>query len=241
MSGPEALQVAERRLARVSERIRSAAERAGRNPADILLVAVSKNMPPSRVLELAALGQRVFGENRVQEAATKIPETASRWNGARLGWRMIGHLQRNKIRPAVALFDAIDSVDSLRLCEALEREAAAAERVLPVLFEFNCSGEAQKSGFRAEELPVLVERVRTLQSLDPQGLMTMGPLSPDPEASRPAFRELAGLRVRMEQALGRALPHLSMGMSGDFEVGVAEGATLIRVGTALFGDRSGAH
>lgn len=241
MSGPEALHDAERRLAGVTERIRRAAERAGRDPADILLVAVSKNMPSFRVLELAALGQRVFGENRVQEAASKIPETASRWEGARLRWRMIGHLQRNKVRPAVLLFDAIDSVDSLRLCDALDREAAASQRVLPVLFEFNCSGEAQKSGFRPEELPLLVERVQRLESLEPEGLMTMGPLAGEPEASRSAFQKLARLRERMEQALGRSLPHLSMGMSGDLEVGIEEGATLVRVGTALFGDRSGAH
>ncbi|HET9233669.1 MAG TPA: YggS family pyridoxal phosphate-dependent enzyme, partial [Candidatus Eisenbacteria bacterium] len=199
------------------------------------------NMSFSRVLELAALGQRVFGENRVQEAASKIPETASRWEGARLGWRMIGHLQRNKVKPAVLLFDAIDSVDSLRLCDALDREAAACQRVLPVLFEFNCSGEAQKSGFRPDELPALVDRVRTLESLEPQGLMTMGPASMEPDASRSAFQELRRLRERMEQALGHALPHLSMGMSGDLEVGIEEGATLVRVGTALFGDRGGAH
>jgi pyridoxal phosphate enzyme (YggS family) len=238
MFAPETQEDAKRRLDRVQERIQRAAERAGRTPAEITLVAVSKNMPARRVLALAALGQRVFGENRVQEAASKIPDVASEWKGAPPQWRMIGHLQRNKIRPALALFDTIDSVDSLRLLEALDRDAATSGRAFPVLLEFNCSREATKGGLRSNDVPALLECIRNLSALVPEGLMTMGPVAMDPEASRPAFRELAGLKERLEQSLGRRFAHLSMGMSGDLEVGVEEGATLVRVGTALFGERT---
>jgi PLP dependent protein len=235
MSEPETLHDAASRLASVRERLRRAAERARRDPATIVLIAVSKNVEASRVLELASLGQRIFGENRVQEAAAKIPEIASRWSGAPLAWRMIGHLQRNKVRPALGLFDAIDSVDSVRLLETLD---ATASHPLSVLLEFNCSGEATKGGFQPEDLPALVEGIRRLERVVPRGLMTVGPLAPDPEASRPAFRRLVELKARLEQDLGRSLPELSMGMSGDLEVGVEEGATLVRVGTALFGARA---
>lgn len=241
MFDPEAVADAKARLDTVRTRIQRAAERAGRNPDDITLIAVSKNTSAARVLALAALGQRVFGENRVQEAAGKVPEVASGWRGSPLLWRMIGHLQRNKLRPALSLFDAIDSVDSLRLLEALDREATALGRTLPVLLQFNCSGEATKGGLQAEDVPALVDRIRELGRVVPEGLMTMGPLSPDPEASRPAFRELVRLKNDLEQRLGRRLLHVSMGMSGDLEVGVEEGATLVRVGTALFGERGGAH
>ena len=238
MFEPEGVVSAKHRLDRVRERIQRSAERAGRNPDDITLIAVSKTMPADRVLELAALGQRVFGENRVQEAAVKIPEVANAWTGPELTWRMIGHLQRNKLRPALQVFQTIDSVDSLRLLDALHDAHAGSP--LPILLEFNCSGETSKGGLGADDLPGLVDRLTRYQNLAPQGLMTMGPLDPDPETARPAFRKLVTFRDRLEQTLGTRLKDLSMGMSGDLEVGVEEGATLVRVGTALFGER-GAH
>jgi len=241
MFEPEGVDSAKRRLDRVLERIQRAAARAGRDPGDVRLIAVSKTMPADRVLALASLGQRVFGENRVQEAASKIPEVTNAWIGPALEWRMIGHLQRNKLRPALSIFQSIDSVDSLRLLDALEGEAAAAGRSLPVLLQFNCSGEASKGGLGSDDVAGIVDRLRHRKNVIPQGLMTMGPLAPDPEASRPAFRELALLRDRLEQSLGHGLRELSMGMSGDLEVGVEEGATLVRVGTALFGERGGPH
>jgi len=241
MFEPEGVETAKRRLDRVRERIQRAAERAGRNPDDVTLIAVSKTMPADRVLALAAIGQRVFGENRVQEAAIKIPEVAKAWTGPALEWRMIGHLQRNKLRPALSAFQTIDSVDSLRLLDALDGEAAALGRPLRLLLQFNCSGEVRKGGLGSDDMPALVERLRQLVNVAPEGLMTMGPLAPDPESSRPAFRELATLKDRLEQALGTRLTELSMGMSGDLEVGVEEGATLVRVGTALFGERGGTH
>ena len=237
----EGVEGPKRRLDRVRERIQRAAERAGRNPDDVTLIAVSKTMPADRVLAMAAVGQRVFGENRVQEAAIKIPEVANAWTGPTLEWRMIGHLQRNKLRPALCAFQTIDSVDSLRLLDALDGEAAALGRPLRVLLQFNCSGEASKGGLGSDDMPGLVARLRPLKNVAPEGLMTMGPLAADPEASRPAFRELAGIRDRLEQGLGTRLKDLSMGMSGDLEVGVEEGATLVRVGTALFGERRGTH
>ncbi|HYV50823.1 MAG TPA: YggS family pyridoxal phosphate-dependent enzyme [Dongiaceae bacterium] len=229
------------RLDRVRERIQRAAERAGRNPDDVTLIAVSKTMPADRVLALAALGQRVFGENRVQEAVVKIPEVANAWTGPVLHWRMIGHLQRNKLRPALGVFETIDSVDSLRLLDALDGEADTLGHPLRVLLQFNCSGEASKGGLGSDDVPALVDRLRHLENVVPEGLMTIGPLAPDPEASRPAFRELAALRDRLEQGLGTGLKELSMGMSGDLEVGVEEGATLVRVGTSLFGERGGTY
>jgi len=238
MFEPEDVESAKRRLDRVRERIQRAAERAGRNPDDVTLIAVSKTMPADSVLVLAALGQRVFGENRVQEAAITVPDVARAWTGPELTWRMIGHLQRNKLRPALQVFQTIDSVDSLRLLDALQVEHTGSP--LPVLLQFNCSGETSKGGLGSEDVPELVERLPRFRNLAPQGLMTMGPLAPDPEASRPAFRKLAELRDRLEQELGTKLEDLSMGMSGDLEVGVEEGATLVRVGTALFGER-GAH
>jgi PLP dependent protein len=241
MLDPEAVEDAKKRLDTVRKRIQRAAERAGRNPNDVTLIAVSKNMPADRVLVLAELGQRVFGENRVQEAAVKVPQVTGAWKGPALEWRMIGHLQRNKVNPALSLFTTIDSMDSLRLLNALETEAAAAGRSLEVLLQFNCSGETSKGGMQSEDVPALVERLRDLRHVIPAGLMTMGPLAADPEAARPAFRELVRLREQLQDAMGTEFRHLSMGMSGDLEIGVEEGATLVRVGTALFGERGGTH
>jgi pyridoxal phosphate enzyme (YggS family) len=223
-------------LQAVRERIAAAAIRAGRDPGEIQLIAVSKTFDALRVLELARFGQLVFGENRVQEAGKKIPTVTEAWAGPALTWRLVGHLQRNKVRAALEVFDTVDSVDSLRLIDALAVEAERRQKVIPVLLEFNCSGEEAKSGFQPGDAPTVADRLREEGRLDFRGLMTIGPLA-EPEAARPAFQKLREVREEMQDRLSRPLPELSMGMSGDFEIGIEEGATVVRVGTALFGSR----
>ncbi len=225
------------RFAAVMERIRVAAEGAGRDPSTVRLVAVSKTRPAGDVLSLVGLGQRVFGESRLQEAGPKIERVGEGGDGAELNWRLIGHLQRNKVRQALHCFDSVDSVDSLRLLKELDREAERQGRVLPVLAQFNASGEEAKHGFDPAQARTVAAAFAAAEHVDLQGLMTMGPAEGGPEAARPAFRALRAVRTEMEDVLGRALTELSMGMSGDLEVGVEEGATLVRVGTALFGPR----
>lgn len=238
MSGDRATSSdAARRLADVRERIARAARRAGRDPDGIAVLAVSKTVPAEGVLALARAGQRAFGENRIQEGRDKIPAVTAAWDGPPLRWHLVGHLQRNKVKPALDLFDRVDSVDSLRLLSAVAREAAGRNVTVPVLLEFNCSGEASKGGFREDAVAAVAEALAATPEVDPRGLMTIGPLADDPEASRPAFRQLVRIRDALASALGRPLPELSMGMSGDLEVGVEEGATVVRVGTALFGPR----
>lgn len=236
-SGVPVPEVVRDRLAAVRQRIRRAAERAGRDPETIALVAVSKTFAAEPVAELLRAGQVVFGENRVQEARDKIPAVAALWGGPPPLWRLIGHLQRNKVRQALALFDAVDSVDSIRLLEVIARESAGKGVAVPILLEFNCSGEASKEGFDPAAVAEVAGRLKSIEGVDPQGLMTIGPLADDPEAARPAFRRLRELREALADRLGRALPILSMGMSGDLEIGIQEGATMVRVGTALFGVR----
>ncbi len=236
-SGVPAPEAVRDRLAAVRRRVREAAERAGRDPESITLVAVSKTFAAERVVELLRAGQLVFGENRVQEARDKIPAVSALWDGPPPLWRLIGHLQRNKLRQALDLFGAVDSVDSFRLLDEIEREAARRGLVLPVLLEFNCSGEAAKEGFDPASVAEVAARLGATEGIDPQGLMTIGPLAEAPEAARPAFRLLRELRDELAGRLGRPLPILSMGMSGDLEVGIEEGATMVRVGTALFGAR----
>jgi len=223
-------------LQAVQERIRSACARAGRDPASVSLVAVTKAQPPGVVSAAAALGLTLFGENKVQEARAKIPLCPGR-----LRWHMIGHLQTNKCRDAVALFEMVQSVDSLRLAEELNRRAEQAARRLPVLLEVNVAGEAGKFGYAPERLLAELPALNALPRLEIQGLMTMPPWSPEPEKVRPHFRRLRQLKAQCEELLGSALPHLSMGMSGDFEVAIEEGATLVRIGTALFGPRAAAR
>ncbi|MGD0538488.1 MAG: YggS family pyridoxal phosphate-dependent enzyme [Verrucomicrobiota bacterium] len=219
-------------LQTVQQRIVTACARAGRDPASITLVAVSKGQSPGMVAAAAQLGLVLFGENKVQEAKAKVPLCPGR-----LRWHMIGHLQSNKARDAVRLFEMIHSVDSLSLAEVIQSEAERAAKRQPVLLEVNVAGEASKFGYAParllEELPAL----NALGRLEIHGLMTMAPWSPDPERARPVFRRLRELRQECEQRLGAPLAHLSMGMSGDFESAIAEGATLVRIGTALFGER----
>jgi pyridoxal phosphate enzyme (YggS family) len=213
-------------LEAVRGRIARAAERAGRDPASVRLVAISKTYGPEAVLAAWRAGQRDFGENRVQEAEEKIPAVAAA--GARPVWHLVGHLQTNKVRPALRLFDILHSIDSLHLAEAVQRRS---EAPVPVLVEVNAGGEASKAGFAPGEVDDALAALRPLSHLDVRGLMTVAPAVADPEEVRPVFRELAALARR------HALPELSMGMSGDFEVAIEEGATLVRIGTAIFGPR----
>lgn len=223
------------RLERVQAQIAAASERAGRDPSGVTLVAVSKTHPPEAVREAAEAGLRVFGESRVQEAQAKIPQCPGH-----LSWHLVGHLQRNKAGLAASLFDLVHSVDSLRLLEALDRAAAEAGKTLPVLIEVNVSGERSKFGVAPEEVPALLQAANSLARVEVRGLMTMPPFTEDPEGARPFFRELRERRDAWCTELGIPLNELSMGMTHDLEIAVEEGATLVRVGTALFGERTAA-
>ena len=214
-------------------RIRAACDRAQRDPASVTFVAVSKNQPPDAIRAAADLGLGLFGENRVQEAKSKIGLCPGK-----LRWHMIGHLQSNKCRDAVHFFDLIQSVDSLALAQEIEKWAGKAAKTMPILLEVNVAGEAAKFGFKPEQLLADLAAVNALKRIEIHGLMTMAPWTPEVERVRPVFQRLRELKGQCEQILGAPLPHLSMGMSSDFEVALEEGATMIRVGSALFGPRS---
>jgi PLP dependent protein len=222
----------ETNLRAIQQRIEAACARAGRDPASVTLVAVTKGQPPEVVCAAAALGLCLFGESKVQEAKAKIPACPGK-----LRWHMVGHLQTNKCREAVGLFEMVQSVDSLHLAEELNQRAEQASKTLPVLLEVNAVGEASKFGYRPEQLLADLDRINALPRLELHGLMTVPPWTPDPDALRPIFRQMRELKERCEQVLGAPLPHLSMGMTGDFEVAIEEGATMVRIGTALFGER----
>lgn len=222
------------RLACVKQRVADAARRVARDPDEISIVAVSKRFGPDAVRAASESGQIVFGENRVQEARQKIPLCPSH-----LEWHMIGHLQGNKIRDAVRLFSFVHSVDSVRLLEALDAACGEACVEMPIFLEVNVSGEASKFGVNPDELPLVLERTTSLLNLQVIGLMTMPPLTEDPEGARPFFAKLRELRDRCGAEAGIPLPELSMGMTHDFDVAVEEGATWIRLGSVLFGPRSG--
>ena len=213
-------------VAEVRARIEAAAARAGRDPASVMLIAVSKTFPPAAIAAAVAAGARDIGENRVQEAEGK--RAALDTTGVRPVWHLIGHLQTNKVKTALQVFDILHSVDSLRLAEALSRHATAP---IDVLLEVNVGGEASKFGFAPEETLRAVEQVVRLPNLRPRGLMTVAPAVDNPEDVRPVFRRLRELR----DAAG--LVELSMGMTHDFEVAIEEGATMVRVGRAIFGKR----
>jgi hypothetical protein len=217
----------------IQKRIAAACERAGREANSVTLLAVTKSHPPEVVQEAAKLGLTFFGENKVQEAKAKIPLCPGK-----LRWHFIGHLQSNKCRDAVELFEMIQSVDSLSLAQEINKRAEPAARRMPVLMEVNVAGEASKFGYQPERLLAELKDINVLPRLEIHGLMTVPPWSPEAEDSRPHFRRLRELKQRAEQALGAPLPHLSMGMSGDFEIAIEEGATMVRVGTALFGLRA---
>jgi|SRR5215813_8238458 len=219
-------------LTAVQQRIAAACERSGRIPDSVSLLAVTKGQPPEVVSEATRHGLTLFGENKVQEAKAKIPLCSDR-----LRWHLIGHLQTNKCRDAITLFEMIQSVDSLHLGQELNKRAEAAARTLPILLEVNIVGEASKFGYSPEKLLAELEQLNDLTRLEIHGLMTVPPWSPDGEKVRPVFRKLRELKTQCEDQLGAPLPQLSMGMTADFEVAIEEGATLIRVGTALFGPR----
>jgi len=222
----------EKNLIFIRERIAAAAARAGREPGGVELVAVSKTFPATAVREAWHAGQAVFGESRVQEAAAKIPDLP----GA-LRWHFIGHLQKNKVRRALPLFDLFHGVESSELAQAMDR-IAAEEGVFPrVLLEVNVAGEASKFGFKPDAIEREIDALLALPRLQIEGLMAIAPYDEDAEASRPHFRALRELRDRLAAKTGLPFGTLSMGMSGDFEVAVEEGATLVRVGSAIFGSR----
>ncbi|HWX55326.1 MAG TPA: YggS family pyridoxal phosphate-dependent enzyme [Verrucomicrobiae bacterium] len=227
-----------RNLTRIHERIANSAARAGRRPESITLMAVSKTVAPEHIRAAYQAGQRVFGENRVQEFAEKSGNLAELKDAE---WRLIGHLQSNKAKRATELFHAVESVDSLRLAEKLDQAAAQMGKTLPVLIEINIGGEENKAGMSADspELEQLLQAASVLQHLEVRGLMTVPPYTEDPEGARPFFRKLRELRDRIA---ARKLPAvrmdvLSMGMSHDFEVAIEEGSTCVRVGSAIFGAR----
>jgi PLP dependent protein len=220
-------------LALTRERIARASERAGRRADEITLVAVSKTFPAEAIRAAYEAGLRQFGENRVQEWETKQPRVAD----LSATWHLIGHLQSNKARRAARLFSRVDSVDSLELARKLDACAAEEAKRLPILIEVQLGNEETKTGVTERELPALAEGVAALPSLELLGLMAIPPFLDEAERVRPHFRKLRELRDDLSKRLGHALPVLSMGMSHDFEVAIEEGATEIRVGTALFGVR----
>ncbi|OUM96553.1 MAG: YggS family pyridoxal phosphate enzyme [Firmicutes bacterium ZCTH02-B6] len=221
-------------LARIRGRISAAAERVGRDPADVTLIAVTKNVDAATVQQAVAAGVADIGENRVQEARAKFPFLPA---GVRR--HMIGHLQTNKVKQCLELFDVIHSLDRWSLAEAVSRRAQALGTVVPVLVQVNVAGEETKHGLAPGEVLSFVRMVAELPGLAIRGLMTMAPLVDDPEAARPVFRELRRLADQVADAgiRGVSMEWLSMGMSNDFEMAVEEGATMVRIGTSLFGPR----
>lgn len=212
--------------------------RAGRSPEEVKLVAVTKTVEIERIIEAIDAGLRVFGENRVQEAQKKIQDLRFKIQN-KLQWHLIGHLQRNKAKYAVQLFDLIHSVDSIGLAEELNRQAEKIGKIQSILVQVKLSEEDTKHGIEEEDLVSLIERIRDLKNLRLEGLMTMPPYFEDIEMVRPYFRRLRELRdtINSSHITNNALRELSMGMSHDFEVAIEEGATLVRIGTAIFGER----
>jgi pyridoxal phosphate enzyme (YggS family) len=217
-------------LDRVRAAISAAAARAERDPQAIRLVAVTKTVPVARIRDAIALGLRTFGENRVQEAVPKIDALAAE----RCEWHLIGHLQRNKVKDVPGHFAMVQSVDSVRLAEALGLRVRTS---LDVLIEVNVGEEPQKTGAVPADVPSIAEAVDRNPALRLRGLMTIAPLQPDPESVRPFFRQLRLLRDQLQDQIGRSLPELSMGMSDDYPAAIGEGATMLRLGRAIFGPR----
>lgn len=218
----------------VCKKIAAACERSGRRPEEVTLIAVSKTKPNEDILAVYGEGHRVFGENRVQEMckkAAELPEDIS--------WHLIGHLQHNKVKPAIGTACMIHSVDSLKLAQAISKEACKAERVVPVLVEVNVAEEESKFGISADEAASFVEEIGALPGISVQGLMTVAPFVSDPEENRPVFRKMKQILVDINRKKfdNIYLNELSMGMTNDYEIAIEEGATMVRVGTAVFGQR----
>ena len=222
-------------IAQVQQRIATACKRTERSPEEVQLVAIGKKFTADVIREASDAGLTLFGENRVQEAKAKIPDCPGH-----LRWHFIGNLQTNKCRDAVALFDMLHAVDSLHLAEELNKRCEQAAKVMPVLLEVNVSGEGSKHGFTSETAVNAMEAFFDFPQLELHGLMTMAPYSRQPESSQPYFKKLNDVKASCEDKLGAPLPELSMGMSGDYVIAIEEGATLIRLGTTLFGPRAAA-
>lgn len=220
------------RLKSINEKIAAACQRAGRDFFDVTLVAVSKTVEPERIRQAIEAGVRVLGENRVQEAASKINELAAVVAEHNVEWHLIGHLQSNKARRAVELFSAVQSVDSFKLADRLDNIAGELGKKLPVFIEVNLGDEESKAGAKPDEVLPLCEQVSKLANLELKGLMAVPPFLENAEDVRPFFRRLRTLRDQAQ------LKELSMGMSHDFEIAIEEGATIVRIGTALFGERT---
>ena len=219
-------------LERVREQIANAAAKSGRTADDVELLAISKTHSAEKVREAVQAGQALFGESRVQEARGKIPELSSN-----LRWHFVGHLQKNKVRQALPLFEMIHSVDSLALAQDINRVAEEEGLYPRVLLEVNVAGEGSKFGFAPDDLREQMETVLALQRLSIEGLMCIPPLAVESEQSRKFFIQVRELRDSLEKELNMKLPQLSMGMTQDFPIGIEEGATIVRVGTAIFGER----
>jgi len=219
-------------LNQLRQRIAAACARAGRDPTSVSLLAVTKTHTPEVVGEAVRLGLTLFGENKVQEAKAKIPLCP-----AHARWHMIGHLQTNKCRDAVELFEMIQGVDGFHVAAEINKRAEQAARSMPILLEVNIVGEASKFGYGPQQMLEDFIKLNALPRVQIHGLMTIPPWTPLAEKTRPVFRRLRELKEQCEQILGAPMPHLSMGMSADFEVAIEEGATIVRVGTALFGER----
>jgi pyridoxal phosphate enzyme (YggS family) len=217
----------------IRQRIASAAERSGRSAGEVKLVAVSKTYPPEVIREAFQAGQRSFGENRVQDALPKIEALPPD-----LEWHLIGHLQSNKVRKVIGRFSLFHGVDNSALAMQMNRIAGELGVTASILLEVNISGEESKFGFSPTSLPTALEDLLPLPHLRVEGLMTMAPFSENPDSARPIFEGLRKLRDALSTASGHPLKELSMGMSGDFEQGILEGATIVRIGSAIFGSRS---
>ncbi len=229
-------------LGRVREQIESAAQRAGRPSSEITLVAVSKTFPVQAILEAYEAGARDIGENRVEEASEKIPAVNAALEKGKIRWHLIGHLQRRKARGAVTLFDIVQSVDTLRLAETMNRAAAEHKKQIPILLQVNVGNDPNKFGFDLNARAAFLQdvaKIVPLANLQIQGLMTIGPLVAGAEQARPFFRELRKLRDELAQKFPKAnWRELSMGMTDDYAVAIEEGATIVRIGRAIFGQRS---
>jgi PLP dependent protein len=224
------------RIKNVYRKISSAAIRSGRDPFAVSLVAVTKTVPVERIKAAVDLGLRVLGENRVQEAQGKISDPMLQGSDYNIEWHMIGHLQKNKAKTAVELFELIHSLDSVDLAKSLQKHAEKAAKIQRVLIEVKLSSEESKHGVARENLMELIAAATGMKNLKLEGLMTIPPFFDKPEKARPYFRELRELRDKAEKE-GYKLPELSMGMTGDYEAAILEGATMVRIGTGIFGER----
>ena len=227
-------------LASIQERIANAARRSNRSPDEIKLVAVSKRFSKEKIAEAIGCGQFIFGENYIQESSEKIPYILHKWSDCNISWHFIGKLQSNKARKAAELFDVIETVDSIKLAKNLEKYLAVLDKMLTAYVQINIGREEQKSGIMPDECENFLRQLSGLQHLQIKGLMAMPPYFADPEKTRPFFIEMRKLAEHLvsSKLIGHKGPvELSMGMSGDFEVAIEEGATVVRLGTALFGPR----